>query len=150
MIRPPEHQHTNACMTQAVTNALENFRDSLNGTAFHIALQRGELITEAYGYLHTGTVTCLCTDCSLSCCDNVGQRYTHDCDICIPLGTWDDSTRHYDLYAHPDARDALTTVIARHGEDGEYLSGLSFVGKVPALTEAYARAIQRCLLEGKV
>ena len=69
-------------------------------------------------------------------------RYEHDCEGCIFLG------RHAaaDLYYCPHE----PTVIARRSsEGGDYSSGLSFVGRHPALTEAYNRASARGLLSSE-
>lgn len=59
----------------------------------------------------------------------------------MPLGEWSDGQTDFDLYycsqgGHP-------TVIARYGEAGDYYSGLEFGrdGHIPALAEAYRRAV---------
>lgn len=69
-------------------------------------------------------------------------RYFHDCEIaidgsgCIFLGQYE----KYDLYAHY-VEGVVQTPIARYGNDGpEYASGNSFVGKIPAITEAHRLA----------
>lgn len=68
-------------------------------------------------------------------------RYTHDCDDCKPLGEFGEYDLYYCAKGHP-------TVIARYGDDGsEYLSGMSFVGKVDELTEAHRRAAASGLLK---
>lgn len=41
-------------------------------------------------------------------------RYKHDCDICKLVG----QIGRYDIYVHPDS----TQLVARFGEDGDYLS----------------------------
>jgi hypothetical protein len=78
-----------------------------------------------------------------------GPRYVHDCDSCIFLG------RHeqYDLYfadhggGLADYEPFASTVIARYSSDGPgYISGLGFVGKIDAITEAERRAVARGLL----
>lgn len=65
-------------------------------------------------------------------------RYIHDCDECVFLG----AESQYDLYfcgANP-------TVIARYGTEGDYLSGLALVSKVPVLAVAAGLALDRGLL----
>lgn len=47
-------------------------------------------------------------------------RHTHDCDHCVFLGRW----KEFDLYHHPDIGSG-ENFIARYGNDGKYLSGLS-------------------------
>ncbi|HVS78832.1 MAG TPA: hypothetical protein VHD84_00885 [Candidatus Saccharimonadales bacterium] len=66
-------------------------------------------------------------------------RYEHDCDDCVFLGQWG----IYDLYYCPRE----PTVLARTGPDGEYRSGMCFVGISEPLTEAYNRAVERGLAE---
>lgn len=53
----------------------------------------------------------------------------------------------HDLYCCPDE----PTVIARYGNEGsQYKSGISFIGRDPHLGEAHRRAVEACLIEGKV
>ena len=66
-------------------------------------------------------------------------RYEHDCDDCVFLGQYE----IYDLYFCPGE----PTVIARTGPEGEYQSGMMFVGVSEPLTEAYDRAVKRGLAE---
>jgi hypothetical protein len=62
-------------------------------------------------------------------------RYEHDCESCLYLGR----EGKYDLYYCPTG----PTVVARSSsEGGDYLSGLSFVGRSAPLTEAFRRAEQ--------
>lgn len=64
-------------------------------------------------------------------------QHQHDCSACIFLGRYGDQ----DLYFHDGGdQPILTTVIARHGPDGQYSSGLPFAASIPALGEALARA----------
>jgi hypothetical protein len=69
-------------------------------------------------------------------------RYEHDCSRCTFLGEW----REYDLYFCLD-RGTRPTVIARHGEDGEYLSGIEFgeMAFVYPLAKALALAKEKGL-----
>ncbi len=74
-------------------------------------------------------------------------QHEHDCDECVFLG------RHgeYDLYFHEGSSPILTTLVARHGADGAYRSGLVFslpckqdgetLQPVPELAESRARAV---------
>jgi len=73
-------------------------------------------------------------------------RYTHDCDHCTFLGTFQDGA-NYDLYVHVlKEHPALTTVVARWGSDGSnYTSGLRT--NHPALVEAERRATEKGLLQ---
>lgn len=71
----------------------------------------------------------------------VEPTHQHDCGGCHFLGKFTDG-RTYDLWVCPQE----PTVIARHGEHGEYLSGLSFTDRIPALGEAHRRALHRGLL----
>lgn len=70
---------------------------------------------------------------------NDQPRYEHDCEDCVFLGQW----KIYDLYYCPGE----PTVIARTGPDGEYQSGMVFVGVSQPLTEAYNRAVELGLIE---
>ena len=55
--------------------------------------------------------------------ENNTPKFTHDCTICVFLGTVQIARKDYDLYYHPGS---METVIARFGNDGpEYLSGMS-------------------------
>lgn len=67
--------------------------------------------------------------------------HEHDCDECVFLGNSKDGKM--DLYYHGGERE---TVIARFGTDGDYMSGMVFVGRNPYLTEAYKIAKERDLL----
>lgn len=63
--------------------------------------------------------------------------FTHDCDSCRFLGTFE----QHDLYYC--SNDTQNTVIARYGNDGcEYMSGMYFAehGTNPYLVEAKRRA----------
>jgi hypothetical protein len=74
-------------------------------------------------------------------------RFTHDCQHCVFLGSYDDEGRVADLYVHTSG--SMPTVIARYGSDGpDYCSGMSFsYGSNPALSEARRRAEERNLVE---
>jgi hypothetical protein len=71
--------------------------------------------------------------------------YEHDCEGCVYLGRFDDDTYHereLDLYFCGSQWGS--TVVARYSDSGpDYHSGLEFVGKIPALTEAWQRAVDR-------
>ena len=65
-------------------------------------------------------------------------HFTHDCEACSYLGHYDSAGVHFDLYACPGE----PTVVVRYGNDGpEYSSGLVFTDSMPALGEAYRRAV---------
>lgn len=69
------------------------------------------------------------------------QYTSHECPSCIFLG----QHGSFDLYYC--TQHGNPTVIARYGDTGpDYTSGLCFVGAVPALTEAYRRAVERGLI----
>lgn len=59
--------------------------------------------------------------------------HEHDCDECHFLGNYEGEM---DLYYHKRGDE---TVIARYGEMGDYMSGLYFVDRNPALAEALSR-----------
>ncbi len=64
------------------------------------------------------------------------MRFQHDCDNCKPLGEFGDA----DLY-YCNQQIGGPTLIARYSSDGaDYISGLCFADKVPALGEARKRA----------
>ncbi len=68
--------------------------------------------------------------------------FEHDCEFCNYLGPYDGSiagdTLIYDLYVCGDENQ---TLVARYGNDGAaYISGMPFVGKISAITEAHKRA----------
>lgn len=66
----------------------------------------------------------------------VTPQFEHDHDGCIFLGIAFDR----DLYYCPDSQ----TVIARMSDAGpDYISGMAFVGTIPALTEAHRIATAR-------
>jgi hypothetical protein len=60
------------------------------------------------------------------------RRFEHDCESCLFLGQY----KEYDLYI---CLGTNHTPIARYGEKGDYLSGMSF-WDVPCLQEAIKRA----------
>lgn len=60
-------------------------------------------------------------------------RYQHDCECCTFLGPFE----KFDLYGCDD------TVIARYGDQGDYVSGFMFASTHKALKEALARAHAR-------
>ena len=73
--------------------------------------------------------------------------HQHDCDECIFLGNHNNK----DLYVHISSRLHGTTVIARHGIEGEYSSGMEFsYGMIPDLVEARLRAESRGLIKKPV
>ena len=79
--------------------------------------------------------------------DEDKPKYVHDCDHCKFLGRFNE----YDLYCCIDDKNNNldTTVIARHGPDGDYMSGLPFIKKNP-LREAALRAIEAGHLDPKI
>jgi hypothetical protein len=63
------------------------------------------------------------------------MRYTHDCDICIPLGQYQKNDLYY-CNQH-----GMPTVIARFGNGGaEYTSGMGFAEIDPRLSIALLMA----------
>jgi hypothetical protein len=79
------------------------------------------------------------------------ERYVHDCEKCVYLGTTSSDSFH-DLYfceQRIDAEHAMSTVIARYGDDGpHYESGLPFsYGMSAPLTVARLLAEQQGLLK---
>ena len=70
--------------------------------------------------------------------------HKHDCDRCIFLGGYYDKANDQllDMYVCPllIGEKTATTVIGRWGVDGQYFSGINFVGNIPVLTEAWERA----------
>jgi hypothetical protein len=95
-----------------------------------------------------------CTECGEIHCGRAPMpkpedaKHKHDCNNCTFLGTFansdtTDSGVFYDLYYCPQG--AIPTVIARHGEGGNYMSGMAFgiANKEDVdcpLGEAYRRA----------
>lgn len=70
--------------------------------------------------------------------------YEHDCETCIYMGRVTMKKRKFDLY-YCGYREGRSTVIARYGVLGDYLSGLSHSYNGP-LKEAALRAIKRGFL----
>ena len=69
----------------------------------------------------------------------VVPKYQHDSECDAFLGTETIDEVVYDLYSCYDS----DTLIARYSDEGhDYLSGRMFVGKVPALTRAYQKAVE--------
>lgn len=66
-------------------------------------------------------------------------KHEHDCDRCNFVGNYTHNGEELDLYHCVGGFDG-ETVIARYGEMGDYMSGLYFVDRNPALAEALARA----------
>jgi hypothetical protein len=66
-------------------------------------------------------------------------RHEHDCDCCTYLGHFE----KYDLYHC--AHGGNPTVIARYGDDGDYMSGMCFAGQVKPLGVAKERALAKGL-----
>jgi hypothetical protein len=71
--------------------------------------------------------------------------HEHDCDDCVYLKTVTKSKIKYDLY-FCSIRDGRSTVIARYGSDGDYLSGLSFAYN-GLLKKAAMLSMERGLLD---
>jgi len=69
-------------------------------------------------------------------------RFRHDCERCRFLGIYDE----FDLWVHPKDTEGSPTVIARYGEDAEYVSGLVMIEHHHALQECYRRARYEKLL----
>lgn len=67
------------------------------------------------------------------------QMFEHDCGACKFLGTTNVGKRPADLYFHPGPG---TTVIARYGKDGDYISGLELISHEPTLAVAAERALR--------
>lgn len=66
--------------------------------------------------------------------------FVHDCEVCHFLGDFQGK----DLYFCPESK----TLIARHSSDGsDYSSGISFVGRYAAITEAFNRAYRQGLIQ---
>lgn len=57
---------------------------------------------------------------------HVKPRHKHDCDCCVFLGHYDKGETQYDLYYCPQPAMPESTLIARFGPDGDYLSGMVF------------------------
>lgn len=68
--------------------------------------------------------------------------HKHNCDCCTFLGTY---KYKYDLYYCGNAI-PCPTVIARYGEDGDYISGIPFITNDEVLAIAAQRAIDKGLL----
>ena len=67
-------------------------------------------------------------------------RYEHDhCEHCTFLGTYERHDLYFCAY--------MPTVIARDGDEGDYISGLPFIKANPILALAAIRAIDRGLLD---
>jgi hypothetical protein len=70
---------------------------------------------------------------------NEKPQFTHDCDICTFLGTFNGA----DLYHHAESS---PTIIARFSSDGpDYTSGVILADVNPFLGEAKRRALARYL-----
>jgi hypothetical protein len=107
--------------------------------ALSVALE----LESQYGYVEYGT-RCVELDVIFP----TGPEYVHDCTDCTYLGRYlsfdPGSTKIADLYVHTHGE---STVIARFSDEGsDYTSGLCFVGRVKALTEAHRRAVAKGLL----
>lgn len=63
-------------------------------------------------------------------------KYVHDCDVCVFLGNFEDM----DLYVCRGESGGGTYVARQSDQDSDYISGVAFVGKVPAITRAYELA----------
>lgn len=71
-------------------------------------------------------------------------RYKHDCDFCTFLGPFNE----FDLYFCEQKESlGIPTLIARYGDAGPaYTSGLALKDQIPALGEAYRRAVDQGLI----
>lgn len=59
--RPAEWQHDRKCMAEALISAVQNFRDQeQTDLDFHLMVQNGGLVQEAYEYLRIGLQDCIC------------------------------------------------------------------------------------------
>ena len=67
--------------------------------------------------------------------------YTHDCNRCVFLGTYQEA----DLYYHPGTAAMRTTVARWSDEPSDYQTG-SMSSRIPVLIEARLRAEERELL----
>lgn len=65
------------------------------------------------------------------------ERFELEGPGCIYLGPHG----RYDLYVHLRDGGSISTVIARYGPEGEYISGTAFINHYPELREAADRAI---------
>lgn len=70
--------------------------------------------------------------------------HKHDCNCCTFLGNSKDEQYDFDLYYCPQG--GMPTLIARFGENGDYVSGMSFADTIPVLGEAKERAIKLNLI----
>jgi hypothetical protein len=73
-----------------------------------------------------------------------GPHWTHDCDSCDYLGSETDAQgRWNDLYyCPPNAWSRRPNLIARHGEMGDYTSGMEWVGRDGMLALAFVLALR--------
>jgi hypothetical protein len=79
----------------------------------------------------------------------VKPKYTHDCDKCVFLGTYDDDGIPKDLYYCATGGLGGPTIVSRFSSEGpDYISGIHFAdsGSVPSLVEAKRRAVERGLM----
>jgi hypothetical protein len=77
---------------------------------------------------------------------NMSSPYhEHDCDRCLYLGSSPGTGGYVDLY-FCDQDNQRPTVVVRHGEGGDYTSGMDFVDRIPKLALAYVRAQRAGLL----
>ena len=65
------------------------------------------------------------------------ERFENEGPNCIYLGP----NGNYDLYIHLTEGGSISTVIARYGPEGEYISGIPFISRYPQLREAADRAL---------
>ena len=80
--------------------------------------------------------------------------HEHDCTTCQYLGSYEYKGATYDLYfCNSQGLSKTPTVIARYGEDGDYLSGMRFARSAVQdgdlsypLAEAYMRSAKKGLL----
>lgn len=72
-------------------------------------------------------------------------KHQHDCTRCVFLGAHIHQGTWHDLYYCPV--DLMgPTIIARFGEDGDYMSGMCFAGHLEPLTVAKQMATERGLI----
>ncbi len=82
---------------------------------------------------------------------HVGPHWEHDCEACIYLGSRYGSGGQWDLYyCPPNKFNDLPNVVARRGEMGDYVSGMSFLDREPMLAVAAILALKQGHLAASV
>lgn len=75
---------------------------------------------------------------------HTGPHWEHDCELCIYLGSRSHCEWEYDLYVCPPNKfNDLPNLVARRGEMGDYVSGLSWVDREPMLAVAAILAMRQ-------